>query len=152
VDQKEALLRPTLGGVGANRTSIYSTTVGYISAFFGGPIAAAIVALVNSRRLNRLQRDWPFALVAIGVEIAFIQWQVNGGSPRLDEALGSGAHRWMRRLLGLFFFGLAYALHRTFYRNMAIAGISPPAGWLLGSLAIAAGLSFNAALIIWMGS
>jgi hypothetical protein len=151
MDQGENLLRPTLGGAGATRSSIYSTTTGYLAAFFGGPVAAAVVALVNSRRLGRLSRDWPFAALAIGAQLAFIQWQLGDG-PARGETPDATIQRLMQRLLGVAFFALAFLLHRRYFRNMDVAGIKAPSGWMLGAGAIVAGLAVNLAMRTWMAS
>jgi hypothetical protein len=151
MNQEEDLLRPTLGGAGATRNSIYSTTTGYLAAFFGGPIAAVVVALVNSQRLGRLSRDWPLAALAIGAQAAFIQWQLGHG-PSSGDAPDASLQQLLQRLLGLAFFGLAYLLHRRYFRNMTVAGIKPPSGWVLGIGAIVGGLAVNLAMRTGMAS
>jgi hypothetical protein len=135
----EHLLRPSLSGTGGRGRKLYSTTVGYIAAFFGGPLAAVVIALVNSHRLGRQSREWPLALGALllsAVVVLPAPWGLlDWALLRLEE---SGLKlAW--RVLGLGVFAASYLLHRKYHRSMEVMGVKAPSGWLLGITAIVLG-------------
>jgi len=143
------LLQPSLSGTDAPATSIYSATTGYVAAFLGGPIGAAVVAMVNSWRLNRLAKDWPVALLAVLITATMVYWEVRmGGNRWLVEHLGTGGSRLLLRVIALAYFVGIYGLHYKSYRNMALLGIRPPSGWVLGIIAIGVGLAGTAGLTL----
>lgn len=138
------LLRPSLAAGDATRVSIYSTTTGFMAAYFGGPLGAASIALLNSHRIGRLAKDWPFALLALLAVPIYFHWlQLGGGQQWLTATIGAWSTPYFYRLLGVLFFGLAYGLHRSQYRNMALIGLKPTPGWIPGLAAIVVGGAYS---------
>lgn len=130
------LLQPTLTGR-LEIQALYSQRAGYLTSFFGGPLAGAIITGVNARRLGRLSKDaWLVALGAV-LGIGMLWWQIRfGGNAWLDSVLGQSGHRLAPRIAGLAYFLVTIAVHRPFYRNMEMAGIESPNGWPMGIMAI----------------
>jgi hypothetical protein len=139
VNTSDDLLQPSLAGMEHGTRKIYSTTVGYISSFFGGPIAGALVAAVNSWRLGRMRRDWPLTLGTLVVAAAVLLPAPLGIFEHMLAWLGESGLRFAWRLAGLAVFGVSYLLHRRYHRGMAVMGVAAPSGWLLGILAIVLG-------------
>lgn len=136
------LLQPTLGQRDSAATSIYSALTGYVASFLGGPLAGAAIALVNAHRLRRLRTDWPLGLIAIAATAGPMAWWYRGGGAQwISARAGAGAGELALHALGLGFFALVYGWHRQYYRNMALFGLMPPSGWLLGIAAVAASLA-----------
>ena len=143
------LLQPSLGRDDSPATAIYSLRAGFLTAFFGGPLAAAVVALVNAHRLNRLRADWPIGLLGIALTFGLAWWQVRaGGDAWLNALMGPSATLYAVRIAGLALFGAVYAMHRTYYRGMSVLGIKPPNGLALGAVAVVAGIAVNIPLRI----
>ena len=141
------LLQPSLSGSDVPATSIYSATTGYVAAFVGGPIGGAVVAMVNAWRLNRVSKDWPMALLAVLITWTLLYWETRmGGNGWLVEHLGASGPRMLLRVLALAYFVGIYGLHYKSYRNMALLGIVPPSGWVLGVVGIVIGLAGTAGL------
>ena len=137
---RNELLQPSLGSETSAATSIYSTTTGYLAAFFGGPIGGAIIALTNSWRLKRLGQDWPLGVVAIALAGGMVWWEQRaGGLVWLTSHFGSGGPRFAVRVVGLAMFAAMYLIHRRYYRNMELLNIKPPSGWIIGIGAIIGG-------------
>jgi hypothetical protein len=144
METQDDLLQPTLGRHDSPATSIYSARTGYIASFFGGPLAGAAIALVNAHRLNRLGMDWPLGLLAAVVTALQTWWWFRGGGgPWVIAHLGRSAQGLVFRGLGLGFFALVYAWHRQYYRNMALFGLTPPSGLMIGVAAVAGSLAVN---------
>lgn len=138
---RDDLLRPVLGDNHGAPVAMYSATTGYMASFFGGPIGGAIVALVNSQRLNRLGADWWVAVVALASTSLLLYWELRlGGAEWLEAKVGGGAERLLLRAMGIAFFGLIYLLHRRYYRNMTLLGVQPAPGWVVGIVAIVLGV------------
>jgi hypothetical protein len=140
---KDDLLQPSLGGASGevSATAIYSATTGYVASFFGGPVAGAVIALLNARRLNRLAKDWPVALAALALVAAVVWWEQRmGGDEWLKAHVGNSAGSVVFRLLGIAFFCGIYGLHYRSYRGMDRLGIEAPSGWVAGLVAILAGI------------
>jgi hypothetical protein len=141
METRDDLLQPTLGHGASPATSIYSARTGYVTAFIGGPIAGAAVALLNAHRLKRLRIDWPLGVVAVVLTVGPIWWWMRGGGESWVVAhLGRGMERVGLRAIGLGFFALVYARHRQYYRNMALFGLEPPSGWGVGTAAVIVGV------------
>jgi hypothetical protein len=140
---EDDLLQPSLRPE-APATAIYSATTGYMASVFGGPIAGAVIALLNARRLDRLGRDWWVGLVAVAIMAVVMGWiYAFGGEAWLDDKVGTRGPRFAIMISGLVFFAGIYALHRPSYRGMEHLGIKPPSGWLPGILAIAIGIAVS---------
>jgi len=136
----DELMQPSLSGVEGPATSIYSMQTGYLAAFFGGPLGGATIALLNAHRLKRLGSDWPLGLAALGVTFGLLWWQLrSGGEAWLIGHLGHGGPGLAIRIVGLAFYGIVYAVHRQYYRNMALLGLEAPSGWIPGIAAIVGG-------------
>jgi hypothetical protein len=141
MNDPDDLLRPSLSGTSAQATAIYSATTGYVAAFLGGPVAAAVIALLNSWRLRRLKKDWPLALLAPVLLYAMLSWEFrSGGDEWLSRYLGSSGPRAFRSVVGLLFFCGIYLLHYRSYRSMQLLGVKPPSGWVPGIIAVVVGL------------
>jgi len=145
VNDNDDLLRPSLSGTNAAATAIYSATTGYVAAFLGGPIAAAVIAMLNARRLRRLSKDWPLALLAVALLYAMLSWQLRGGSRWLEHYLGPTGPRAFQSVVSLLFFCGIYLLHYRSYRSMRVLGLKAPPGWVPGIIAIVIGIGVTLA-------
>jgi len=112
-------------------------------SFFGGPLAGAVIALVNAHRLRRLGTDWPLGVLALAATLGPLWWWFRGGAQWVIAHVGNGMQQLAFRVLGLGFFALVYGLHRQYYRNMTFLGITPPSGWPLGVAAVVGSLAVN---------
>jgi hypothetical protein len=146
---RDDLLEPTLAGDGRPLQAIYSQRTGYVTSFFGGPMAGAIVTAVNARRLGRLAQDaW---LIAFGVvlAIALLWWQARlGGNEWLESTLGRTGPRIAPRIAGLGYFAVSLLVHRPFHRHMELAGIDSPSGWGVGIMAMVVSTVIYVALVL----
>jgi hypothetical protein len=140
MNDRDELLRPSLGSETSPETSIYSATTGFLAAFFGGPLGGAIIAMVNAWRLKRLASDWPLAVAAIALTVGLLWWELRaGGAEWLVDIAGKNGVQIALRVAGLAFFSVVYAIHRTYYRSMELFAVEPPSGWALGFGATVAG-------------
>jgi hypothetical protein len=151
MNDQDDLLRPSLSGTNAQATAIYSATTGYVAGFLGGPIAAAVIALMNSWRLRRLSKDWPLGLLALALLYTMLWWEFrDGGNEWLTRYLGSSGPRVLRSVVSLLFFCGIYLLHYKSYRSMQLLGIKSPSGWVPGLIAIVIGLFVTFAFVAIM--
>ena len=136
------LLRPSLSGTNVPATAIYSATTGYVAAFLGGPVAAAVIAMINAYRLRRLSKDWPLALLAVALLYTMLRWEFEqGGKEWLTQHLGSSGPQALRSVVSLLFFCGIYLLHYKSYRSMQLLGIKSPSGWVPGIIAVLIGIA-----------
>lgn len=148
--QDSELLRPSLTPGRTSPAAIYSAQVGFLASFFGGPVAGAQLALLNSHRLGRLSADWPAAVLALALtvglhwSIALHAWDWLGGP------LGKSSAEYLLRLAGIAFFGLLYLRHRPYYRSMSLLGLKARSGVGAGLAAVVTGLIVEAALTALM--
>lgn len=143
------LLQPSLERSGSAR-SIYSSTVGYLSGFIGGPVAAVIVAMVNSHRLGRLGMDWYLAVLGLALAVLVLAPAPWGFALQMADSFGASGARIAYRIAGLAVFGVFYLVHARYHRNMEIVGIKAPSGWILGIVATLAGV-LSAVLLSALG-
>jgi hypothetical protein len=144
--QDRELLRPSLTGGRGAPAAIYSVRTGFLASFFGGPIAGVLVALSNSHRLRRLSLEAPILLLTLVTTLAVRWWIILKGRHWLDGLLGKGSLSYVIQLLGLAFFGVAYSLHRPYYRSMSLLGLQVPNGLGLGLAAIGLGIGTEVAV------
>jgi hypothetical protein len=148
----EDLLRPTLSGT--SQAALYNSTGFFASAFFGGPIGAAIYGGANSYRLNRLTKDVPTLLliVAVAYYVPYVLHQ-HGWLQQLAEVAGGRESRnygLFLRVLGLGAFAAIYLMHRQFFRAAKISSSTELPGWLPGIAAVLIGLFANSAFARWL--
>lgn len=130
------LLQPSIGAA-APAHPIYSQTALFVPAFFGGPVAAAVVFGINAARLRRLPQDagWIAAgvLLVLLVPWLALRWDAQ---PYL---------RYLVRGAGVLA-ALAYAWrHRPHYRAQELFGVNSPSGWGVGFAALLAGMAASVA-------
>lgn len=147
MDRDSDLLRPSLTADRSPAAAIYSVRTGFLTAFFGGPIGGAIVALLNSYRLKRLAVDWPIGVLALAIWAGMGWSATHGGWRWLDASLGKDSVVYVTRLTNLAFFGVVYLLHRTYYRSMSVLGLAAPNGLAVGIGATIFGFAVNAGLL-----
>jgi hypothetical protein len=147
MDHNSDLLRPSLSADHNPSAAIYSLRTEFLTSFFGGPIAGAAIALLNSYRLKRLSVDWPIGLIAIAFSTLLAWLATHGGWHWLDAALGRGSGSIGARVINLVFFTIVYAFHRTYFKSMSVLGIAAPNGLAVGIGAIILGLLANVGLI-----
>jgi hypothetical protein len=148
--QDSDLLRPSLTADVDSPRPLYSVRTAFLSSFFGGPVAGAAIALVNSQRLRRLKTDWPIAVLGLGSS-ALLQWSIaRHWWEWLDRALGESADHYIFRLFGLGFSGVIYAMHRPYYRSTSLLGLRSPNGTGVGIAAILLGNAAQAGLYYLM--
>ena len=144
--QDSELLRPSLTADLDTPRPIYSVRTAFLSSFFGGPVAGAIIALLNSQRLRRLKTDWPIAVLAVGSS-AVLQWTMKRHMwGPVNAVLGPGSARYGYELLSLAFSGVVYAIHRPYYRSMSLLGLPIPNGTGVGLAAVVCGILAQAGL------
>jgi hypothetical protein len=144
--QDRELLRPSLTADARAPEAIYSARTGFLTSFVGGPVAGAMIALLNSYRLRRLSSDWPIALLALGLSVLVRLSVVDHFWDWLDSLLGQGSVRYVVKLIGLAFFGVVYALHKPYYRSMSLLALQAPNGLGIGLAAIGLGVAVQFAL------
>jgi hypothetical protein len=150
--QDSDLLRPSLTADVDSPRPIYSVRTAFLSSFFGGPVAGATIALLNSQRLRRLKIDWPIAALALGCS-ALVQWSIaRHWWAWLDRTLGESSDHYVFRLLGLGFSGVIYAIHRPYYRSMSLLGLRSPNGTGVGIAAIVGGIAVQAGFYYLMNA
>lgn len=147
------LLRPTLSDY-RKPPALYGTTGFFLSAFFGGPVGAALYAIANSWRLGRLSRDLP-VIVAITAAacLLLIESDRMGWLRQLGAYLDMSPSRSLNicvRVLGMACFSAIYFMHRTFFRAARVSGAERLAGWKPGIAAVLAGYAANIALAWWI--
>ncbi len=142
------LLRPTLSHHNAPRLAPYSQQTGFLTAFFGGPPAALVMAGVNAQRMGRLAKDLPW-LLALGMVFIVAEYAL------LQTDAGRDVAHWIRsvanwrvyhQLVGLLFFGAASLAHRREQRAASLMGADRPKGLWMGVLLIALGFALSKAL------
>lgn len=139
------LLRPSLAAR-APAEPIYSVRASFLTAFFGGLFAAAVIGGLNARRAGRLQKDlwilvvasvaWAAAMVWAGHGMAagtLPSWLDFGGSPQRGV-------RYTGRFLGMALFGIVYLRHRQIYRALALVGEEAPNPWRAALTSIGLGI------------
>jgi hypothetical protein len=147
------LLRPTLSDY-QRSPELYNSSGFFMSAFFGGPLGAAIYGGANSHRLGRLSKDLP--LIGVVVAAAFLLPLLlhdMGWLPRLATAIGGRVTRnyeLVVRAFGLLAYGAIYLMHRQFFRSARISGAKEISGWVPGIAAVVAGLAANFAFVSWL--
>jgi hypothetical protein len=148
MNDHDDLLRPSLSGTNIQATAIYSATTGYLAAFLGGPVAGAIIALLNSSRMRRLAKDWPLALLALALLYVMLWWEIRlGGNEWLVRYLGASGPQAVRSVVSLLFFCGIYLLHYRSYRSMRLLGVKAPSGWVPGIIAIVIGFGVTTAFM-----
>jgi hypothetical protein len=140
MDHNSDLLRPSLSADHNPSAAIYSARTAFFASFFGGPLAGAGVALIDSYKVRRLTVDWPLGLIAIGLALGLSWLSTHGGWRWLDAWLGRDSSVYGDRVINVIFFGIVYAFHRTYYKSMSVLGITPPNGLFVGLGAIVLGL------------
>jgi hypothetical protein len=145
--QDRELLTPSLSADTRVPQAIYSAGTGFLASFLGGPMAGAVIALVNSQRLQRLRTDWPIALLALAITVLIRLSVVDHFWDWLDPLLGRGSISFVYQLVGMVLFGAIYALHKPYYRSMSLFGLKTPNGIVPGLLAIAVGLGVQFGLV-----
>lgn len=139
----EELLRPSL--TSGRPEPIFSAGALVATAFFGGPLAVALLGAENSRRLGRLGRD---GLIIVGLllfgAISFLA-SLYLWPPDDDRSMSRNA-RIAVRLVAFGLVGCFYLLHRGPYRAMRATGTEPPSPWGPVIAAVFAGVGLNAAL------
>lgn len=139
------LLRPSLSPSNRIERAPYSLQVGFLSAFFGGPLAAVGMSMLNSWRMGTLQRD-AILLGAMGLLGAGLVGLLAVGSAEgaawlvtLERWFGRNAGSYLERLGGLLLFAGEAALHRREQRAADLFGLPRPNGWIVGIAFIVGG-------------
>jgi len=96
------------------------------AAFFGGPIAVTIVAVMNSDSLGRIRKDWPLIIgvFAVGVVAAYLF-----GTYVFDGLSDAQSFRLAARAAGFVSFGAVWIIHKKELRALTTLGIKPRSPW-----------------------
>lgn len=136
------LLRPSLSERRGVPMPLYSPGTVMIPAFFGGPIAAAIVFGLNVDRSSRWRRDWWLVLAGV---LLFASY------PLVYAQLGLLGERSGRILLKAMGLGVACVYlwrHRHLQRAQVLFGVQPPEPWYAGGIATVIGFAISQ-ILIW---
>jgi hypothetical protein len=139
------LLKPSLSPeAGRPFAAPYSTTSGFVAAFFGGPFGALVAAGMNVHRLRRWRQDAVW--FAAGLLLAFAWVWLLPQAPAypawrsgVAEVLGRNGWHYVERALSLALFLVACARHRQIERAADLFGLPRPNGWIGGIAATVAG-------------
>ncbi len=149
----QELLRPTLSDY-TRPPALYHTTGFALSAFFGGPVGAAVYSLANTTRLSRLKQDAPIVVILTALALLIPMMLVRFGQfDALTDFAGMTPRRTgeiLLRGLGLAIFGAIYLLHRRFFRSARVSGVKALPSWPVGIAAVLSGWAANAALLVWI--
>jgi hypothetical protein len=133
------LLQPSLSDPARLSLAPYSQQTSLLSAFFGGPLALAIVFAVDSRRLSRLGRDAVWIALVLAVYVGWLVFMHK-------TAAGQQALSFLVSLIALLGFALAALLHRKEQRSANLFALPRPNGWIMGIGVIAFGYIASDAL------
>ena len=135
-EAREELLRPSLSG-SETLVAPYSVQTTFLTGFFGGPLAAVAILLVNSYRLRRVPRDLP-AIVAMLAAVLLGMWALSAASAGapvagwIESQLGSRGLRSTYQAAALVIVGIGYLMHRKEQRNCDMSELRRPNGWIAG--------------------
>ena len=141
----QPLLRPSLhADAGQPRAAPYSSTTGFLSAFFGGPFALLGITALNVHRAGRWKADVAWWVAGVILALSWFLLLPRASffpvvNTALVEALGRGAWRYADRAFSLGLFGVAYWRHRSLDRAADLFGLRRPNGWIAGVGAIVLG-------------
>jgi hypothetical protein len=150
------LLQPSLSrGV----TQLYSSRAGFFVAFFGGALASAVFTLINSRRLNRFNRDvfiiGAFTLAALlgGILLFTIPREGMSYEEILKTLLARRQNdpvsfKFGPRIMALCVWIVGYLLHMKEYAAMKMSEVPPLNAWKIGLIVAVVG-RFVEVLIIF---
>lgn len=129
-----------------------STQTMFVTAFFGGPVAACAIAAFGSFRLRRLKRDAPILLGLLALTLAATVWLrlAPSGAPArvwLAETIGKSGFAAFNRAMALAVFVACFTLHRQAHRSTALLGLKQPNGWIVGLLSIVVGAAATVAVL-----
>lgn len=141
------LLQPSLSRT-APRRAPYAQQVHFLTAFFGGPLAAMAFNLLNSHRLERLRRDAPWLVaglaLALGLDAFLLLTEPGRAFVAAAEAvLGRNVLGLAVRVLALGLFVLGLVMHRREHQAADLMGVPRPSGWVLGIGLVLAGSLFE---------
>ncbi len=147
---RDQLLQPSLDD-GAVATAPYSIRTTFLTAFFGGPLAAIAIVALNTLRLRRVWLDLaPLGLVlaaflAFMLALQWTEWGANLGA-YLNVKDDARPIVFVSRAIAIAIFGLGYALHRKEQRSADLMGLRRPNGWIAGIACIAGGILLSVTL------
>lgn len=153
------LLQPSLSDPAAVGAAPYSQQTAMLTAFFGGPLALAVLFAIDARRLGRLGRDAPWIALVVAAYAGWMlfAWTTAAGlslQVALVEELGRRGPQIVERLIALLGAGLATLLHRKEHRSATLFGLKRPNGWVMGIALIVLGSAatwgLEAGLKAWM--
>lgn len=135
----DELLKPSLES--SKPVSIMSSGALMGAAFFGGPIAVAIVAVMNSISLGRLTKEWPLIIgvLAVGAVAAYLF-----GNYVFDGLADARSFRLASRAAGFVSFGIVFLMYRKELRTLSTLNIKPRSPWapLIAACLVAMALHF----------
>lgn len=149
------LLQPSLGNEGKPpRAAPFSTTTGFVSAFFGGPFGALIVAVLNVHRCGRWKVDAFWLAAALMLTLGWSAWLPNTQlyaewHATVVESLGGSGWRYAERALSLALFGLMYWRHQSEDRAATLFGLKRPSGWIAGIVAVLLGNALSVIMYVF---
>jgi hypothetical protein len=153
---RDELLRPSLEGSAVAKAP-YSTRTTFLTAFFGGPLAAIAITALNSVRLQRVMRDLAplgaalVAYVGFMLVLTFTDWGTSFLAA-ITEIAGPRGTAYFDRLIALALFGLGYMLHRREQRSSDLMDLTRPNGWIAGLACIALAIALMAGFAAALGS
>jgi hypothetical protein len=141
--EPNALLQPSLQ-VQRPKSLPFSLQAQFLTAFFGGPVAALGMGLLNASRLDRLRRDaaWLGALLVLYVALAYgfvLSAAGEAVHAAAVDALGLRAPHYLDTAYALACFSIAAAAHRRGHQAAQLFGLAAPSPWKTGLILVAVG-------------
>ncbi len=148
-DESSALLQPSLQAPRSGRVP-YSVQAQFLIAFFGGPVAALAMAVLNAERLDRVRQDAPWVLAllllyaGLAATLSFTAWGTEVMTA-LRQDFGGRVHTFLGRLYALSCVGVAFWAHRRSHRARELMGRQAPSPWGPALVLVSAGFLVNLA-------
>jgi hypothetical protein len=142
---RDDLLQPVLGDTSSTSAAPYSVKTVFLTAFFGGPLAAVAILATNSYRLRRIYRDLPMLLLGVALFLisGWIIYRTSAGMVIRDwltQTLGQRGIQYSFRLEALVIAAGGYLMHRQEQRTSDLLGLKRPNGWIGGLACLALGI------------
>lgn len=143
---EDDLFQPSLSAESPPR-ALYSPTACWVTAFFGGPIAALIIFGVNFHRAGLAAREAGWLVMASAIAIATLI-QMAYARAGAAETGADADDRLLVRGAALAIAGLLYWRLRSAFRAQEMFAVKPPEPWVMGLAAVALNIVVSMAAVV----